>query len=122
MQGQVEVSYQNKLLIASGNFHCFGDGISTLKLTYLRDYINLDINLISDEELETSKLELHPKSDDTLELRLSNYQWVKSEQTIGPVAVGEIANKPFYLLLGISGGSATSARSISYSIYIENER
>lgn len=122
MQGKIDVSYANKHLIASGGFHCFDDGISRLRLTYRDDAINLDVNLISnDDQLETSKLELHPKSDDTLELRLSNYQWVNKEQTIGPIAAGEIAEQPFFIFLGISGGTASSPRRISYSIYVEDD-
>lgn len=120
MQGSVEINYSNKKLIASGIFHCFGNGNTTLKVIYRRDYINLDVNLIESNS-EKSTLELHPKADDTLELRLTNYRKASRTKTIGPIAAGEIAGRPFYVLLGVSGGDADSLRAISYSVYVESD-
>lgn len=119
MEGKVTVTYQNKLLIASGMFFTFGEGETNLLLEYKGDRLKFVFDVVNDESENRNSISSQIALPDTLKVTIRNYRMVMGNAVLGPVELGEIAGESCFMLLTVRGAKSDGSKSITYSIYVQ---
>lgn len=115
------ITHGNRRLIASGTFITFDEGESKLELTLEDDRVEIIFNVVNDESDIKNNITGQVELPDKFRVVIRNYLQVMSYPMIGPVALGKIANRPFYLLFSVRGAKSDGSKIINYSVYVEGE-
>lgn len=119
MVATTTITYKSKLLIASGTFITFDEGETILLLEYKGDRVRFVFDVVNDGSDVSNSITSSVALPDTLRITIRNYKVVMGNAVVGPVALGEIAGRKFFMLLLVKGAKSTGAKLITYSLYIE---
>lgn len=115
------ITHGNRSLIASGTFITFDEGESRLELTVEDDRVEIIFNVINDGSDIRNNIIGQVELPDKFRVVIQNYRQVMGNPMIGPVALGQIAGRPFYLLFTVRGTKNDGSKIITYSVYVEEE-
>lgn len=113
------ITHGNRRLIASGTFITFDEGESKLELTVENDRVEIIFNVVNDESEIRNDITGQVELPDKFRVAIRNYRQVMGSPMVGPVALGKIAGRPFYLLFSVLGAKSHGAKIITYSVYVE---
>lgn len=119
MAVSTRITHGNRKLVASGTFVTFGEGESRLELTVDDDRVEIIFNVLNDASEIKNDITGQVELPDKFRVAIRNYRQVMGNPLVGPVALGKIAGKPFYLLFSVRGARNDGSKIITYSVYVE---
>ena len=115
----IEIRHQDRKLIASGTFITLDEGQTVLELTVDNDHVRIIFNVVNDDSGTRNDITGQVELPDKFRVEIRNYRQVMGNPMVGPVALGEIAGRPFYLLFSVRGAKSDGSKIITYSVYVE---
>ena len=119
MEAKTTITYEDKLLIASGSFFTFGTGETKLLLEYKGDNVKFIFDVVNDDTEHKNLISSQVCLPDTLKITIKNYRMVMGNAVLGPIKLGEIAGQSFFMLLTVQGAKSDGSKLITYSLYVQ---
>ena len=116
---KIDISYDDKILIASGSFFTFGDNETALDIRYQGDDLHFRFKFDRSPTHPGPSIHYGIENSDTLIITLYNLdKYPAGLYSIKPLDVGTIKNRSIYLIYHVVPLRNTEMYQIIYSFYL----
>lgn len=118
---KIKITSDDKELISSGSFFTFGEGETRIEIDYDKESLCLILNFVHSDQDKRIRKEAEVVNDTTVRITFTNYESPQGIYTAEPLRVGQLKNRPLYLIYRISQLQKSKMKHFSYSFYLGSE-
>jgi hypothetical protein len=121
MENSVTIKFDDKILLSSGTFQTFGDGVTEMSIEYKKDTMYLNFKFEDNEGESKATTKAEKLGEEKGLIRFINFNSTLGAFNSEPLVLGYISDHKVWLLYEIRNLTNTDRKQFTYSIYISSE-